>query len=269
MNKWTVTLSTTEPFNYVGILKVRQGNKNTERLEATIIQNGLPIDLTDCRVTFQTIIGGYPVERPCKILRIKGVVEYVFDEYTMQKTGRHIANIAFYKGDDLIGTTQDFSYFVINAVSKTPGEMGSYWQTVEDLLNDMREYLNANKGDFESWFESIKEILATIDPGGTLLNEVLDARVDSTGKRHDSIQQRLHTDFLLMEQRIKEKLYALPEKEISILTILQDDQFSKNHTVERVGTVKDADCRGELVIAHIGISSNDYFHYKRVGEIDG
>lgn len=269
MKKWAVTLSTTDPFNYVGLLKVRQGNKNSEVVEITITENGLPYDLTGCRTTFQTRIGDFSVERPCNVSKTTGVVEYIFDEYTMQRTGRHIANIAIYRGEEFLGTTQDFEYIVINAVSKTPGEMGSYWQTVEDLLNDMREYLNANKGDFESWFESIKEILATIDPGGTLLNEVLDARVDSTGKRHDSIQQRLHTDFLLMEQRIKEKLYALPEKEISILTILQDDQFSKNHTVERVGTVRDADCRGELVIAHIGISSNDHFHYKRVGEIDG
>lgn len=269
MNKWAVTLSTTEPFNYVGILKVRQGNKNTELLEATIIQNGLPVDLTGCRVTFQTIIGGYPVERPCKIVKVKGIVEYVFDDYTMQKTGRHVANIAFYKGDNLIGTTQDFSYFVINAVSKTPGEMGSYWQTVEDIIDDMKDYLNANKGDFESWFDSVKDILESVDPGGALLKEVLDARVDNVGQRHDSIGQRLKADFFLMEQRIRKRLYTLSETDVSILTVLQDDVFSKNHTVERVGTVKDVESRGGLVIAAIGTTSNDYFHFERVGEVNG
>lgn len=36
--------------------------------------------------------------------------------------------------------------------------MGSYWQTAEDLINDMKDYLNAGKGDFEDWFNSIKDI---------------------------------------------------------------------------------------------------------------
>ncbi|HAP7601600.1 TPA: BppU family phage baseplate upper protein, partial [Enterococcus faecium] len=42
MSKWNVVLSTTEPYNYVGMIQVRQGNKNTEVMEATIVENGLP-----------------------------------------------------------------------------------------------------------------------------------------------------------------------------------------------------------------------------------
>ncbi|BDP93295.1 hypothetical protein EfmGK941_03000 [Enterococcus faecium] len=108
----------------------------------------------------------------------------------------------------MIGTTQDFSYFVINAVSKTEGEMGSYWQSIEDLIADMTDFINENKGDFTdwmnerkeefdrwreeqensfqdwregqesdylSWFESIKDILKSIDPGGVMLAELMDA----------------------------------------------------------------------------------------------
>lgn len=176
MKKWNVTLSTTEPDNYVGIINVRQGNINSEVMEAQIVQNGLPLDLTDCTATFQAFLGGeHVVERSCKIIDYKkGIVQYTFDEYTMQSLHRQRANIAFYKGEEEIATTQDFTYFVIHAVSKTPGEMGSYWQTAEDLINDMKDYLNAGKGDFEDWFNSIKDILESIDPGGKLLSEVLD-----------------------------------------------------------------------------------------------
>ncbi|WP_270324288.1 BppU family phage baseplate upper protein [Lactococcus petauri] len=178
MKKWNVTLSTTEPDNYVGIINVRQGNVNSEVIEAQIVQNGLPLDLTDCTATFQAFLGGeHVVERPCKIIDYKkGIVQYTFDEYTMQSLHRQRANIAFYKGEEEIATTQDFTYFVIHAVSKTPGEMGSYWQTAEDLLNDMKDYLNAGKGDFEDWFDSVKNILESIDPGGKLLSEVLDLK---------------------------------------------------------------------------------------------
>ena len=149
MKKWNVTLSTTEPDNYVGIINVRQGNVNSEVMEAQIVQNGLPLDLTDCTATFQAFLGGeHVVERSCKIIDYKkGIVQYTFDEYTMQSLHKQRANIAFYKGEEEIATTQDFTYFVIHAVSKTPGEMGSYWQTAEDLLNDMKDYLNAGKGD--------------------------------------------------------------------------------------------------------------------------
>lgn len=178
MKKWNVTLSTTEPDNYVGIINVRQGNVNSEVMEAQIVQNGLPLDLTDCTATFQAFLGGeHVVERSCKIIDYKkGIVQYTFDEYTMQSLHRQRANIAFYKGEEEIATTQDFTYFVIHAVSKTPGEMGSYWQTAEDLINDMKDYLNAGKGDFEDWFNSIKDILESIDPGGKLLSEVLDLK---------------------------------------------------------------------------------------------
>ncbi|WKY24660.1 BppU family phage baseplate upper protein [Lactococcus sp. bn62] len=178
MKKWNVTLSTTEPDNYVGIINVRQGNVNSEVMEAQIVQNGLPLDLTDCTATFQAFLGGeHVVERACKIIDYKkGIVQYTFDEYTMQSLHRQRANIAFYKGEEEIATTQDFTYFVIHAVSKTPGEMGSYWQTAEDLLNDMKDYLNAGKGDFEDWFDSVKDILESIDPGGKLLSEVLDLK---------------------------------------------------------------------------------------------
>ena len=178
MKKWNVTLSTTEPDNYVGIINVRQGNVNSEVVEAQIVQNGLPLDLTDCTATFQAFLGGeHVVERSCKIIDYKrGIVQYTFDEYTMQSLHRQKANIAFYKGEEEIATTQDFTYFVIHAVSKTSGEMGSYWQTAEDLINDMKDYLNAGKGDFEDWFDSVKDILESIDPGGKLLSEVLDLK---------------------------------------------------------------------------------------------
>ena len=178
MKKWNVILSTTEPDNYVGIINVRQGNVNSEVMEAQIVQNGLPLDITDCTATFQAFLGGeHVVERSCKIIDYKkGIVQYTFDEYTMQSLHKQRANIAFYKGEEEIATTQDFTYFVIHAVSKTPGEMGSYWQTAEDLLNDMKDYLNAGKGDFEDWFDSVKDILESIDPGGKLLSEVLDLK---------------------------------------------------------------------------------------------
>ena len=49
-------LSTTEPYNYIGIQNVRQGNRNTEVLEAILVENALPLDLTGCEVFFDRLL---------------------------------------------------------------------------------------------------------------------------------------------------------------------------------------------------------------------
>lgn len=130
MVKWQATLSTTE-HNYVGIINVRQGNKNTEKLEVNIVENALPLDLTNCKVFFESVISNkYPIQRPATVVDARsGIIQYTFDEYSMQSLHRQEAYFTIYNGEELIGSTQNFSYFVIKTASKTEGEMGSYWQS--------------------------------------------------------------------------------------------------------------------------------------------
>ena len=283
MVKWQATLSTTEPYNYIGIQNVRQGNRNTEVLEAVLVENALPLDLTGCEVFFESVIDKkYPIQRAAKIVNAKkGIIQYTFDEYSMQSLHRQEAYFSIHKGDNLIGSTQNFSYFVVNAVSKTEGEMGSYWQSIEDLIADMTAFINENKGDFTdwmnarkdefeawrdaqktdftSWFESIKDILKTIDPGGTMLAELMDARVDIQGVRHNSISERLLADMEYLYQRLEERLYTIKYGNVNTLEILEDDSFSKNHEVELVGTVNFPIEEGALIIATVDDPKQNVF----------
>ncbi|RBR84701.1 phage baseplate upper protein, partial [Enterococcus faecalis] len=292
MVKWQATLSTTE-HNYVGIINVRQGNKNTEVLEVTITENSLLSDLTDGKVFFESHIDNkFPIQRPTKIIDAKkGIIQYTFDEYSMQSLHRQEAYFTIYNGEELIGSTQNFSYFVIKAASKTEGEMGSYWQSIEDLIADMTAFINENKGDFTdwmnarkeefeawrdaqktdftSWFESIKDILKTIDPGGTMLAELMDARVDIQGVRHNSISERLLADMEYLYQKLEKRLYTLEYGEISDLIILQDDAFSLNHETEIVGTVDYPAIDGALVIATVDDTKQNAYVFEKVGEISG
>lgn len=304
MAKWNVILSTTEPYNYVGMIQVRQGNKNTEVMEATIVENGLPYDLTECIVYFESVVGEkYPVQLEAEIIDArKGKIKYIFDQYSMQCLHRQTANFIIFKGEDLIGTTQDFSYFVINAVSKTEGEMGSYWQSIEDLIVDMTEFINENKGDFTdwmnarkeefdrwrqeqehsfqdwregqesdylAWFESIKNILKTIDPGGTMLAELMDARVDIQGERHNSIAERLLADMDYLYQKLRTSLFTVEYGEIEMVDILQDDLFSTTHEVEEISDVTCEEIDGALIIATIDDKKQNVFTLEEVGEIRG
>ncbi|WP_142954868.1 phage baseplate upper protein [Enterococcus faecalis] len=283
MSKWQATLSTTEPYNYIGIQNVRQGNRNTEVLEAILVENALPLDLTGCEVFFESVIDKkYPIQRAAKIVNAKkGIIQYTFDEYSMQSLHRQEAYFSIHKGDNLIGSKQNFSYFVVNAVSKTEGEMGSYWQSIEDLIADMTAFINENKGDFTdwmnarkdefeawrdaqktdftSWFESIKDILKTIDPGGTMLVELMDARVDIQGVRHNSISERLLADMEYLYQRLEERLYTIKYGNVNTLEILEDDSFSKNHEVELVGTVNFPIEEGALIIATVDDPKQNVF----------
>lgn len=274
MSKWNVVLSTTEPHNYIGIVKVRQGNKNSEILEAQIVENGLPFDLSGCKIYFESIVGGkFPVQLGAKVLDSKqGKIQYTFDEYSMQCLHRQTADFIIYKGEEVVATTQDFTYFVINAVSKTEGEMGSYWQSVEDLIEDMRDYINSGQDDFDTWFESIKEILSGVDPGGKMLFELIEARIDLQGVKHNSISERLKADFLYLQEQLTDQIenmkqahYTLHAFDVSTLTILQDDNFSKNHETEIVNTIEEEIARGALVIANI---DNSIFELEKVGELN-
>ncbi|EMW5566194.1 phage baseplate upper protein, partial [Enterococcus faecalis] len=288
------TLSTTEPYNYIGIQNVRQGNRNTEVLEAILVENALPLDLTGCEVFFESVIDNkYPIQRAAKIANAKkGIIQYTFDEYSMQSLHRQEAYFSIHKGDNLIGSTQNFSYFVVNAASKTEGEMGSYWQSIEDLIADMTAFINENKGDFTAWmnarkeefekwrkhqqdtfeawrngqesdylmwFESIKDILKTVDPGGTMLAELMDARVDIQGVRHNSLSERLLADMDYLYRRLEERLYTIKFGNVNTLEILEDDSFSKNHEAEVVGTVNFPIEEGALIIATVDDPKQNVF----------
>ncbi|EGO8007311.1 phage baseplate upper protein [Enterococcus faecalis] len=294
MVKWQATLSTTETYNYIGIQNVRQGNRNTEVLEAILVENALPLDLTGCEVFFESVIDKkYPIQRAAKIVNAKkGIIQYTFDEYSMQSLHRQEAYFSIHKGDNLIGSTQNFSYFVVNAASKTEGEMGSYWQSIEDLIADMTAFINENKGDFTAWmnarkeefekwrknqqdtfeawrngqesdyllwFESIKDILKTVDPGGTMLAELIDARVDVQGVRHNSLAERLLADMDYLYQKLEKRLFTKKYSEISTLYLLQDDNFSVNHEIQIVGNTENPKNEGALIIATIDDAQQNTF----------
>ncbi|NMP43739.1 phage baseplate upper protein [Enterococcus faecalis] len=294
MSKWQATLSTTEPYNYVGIINVRQGNKNTEKLEVNIVENALPLDLTNCKVFFESVISNkYPIQRPATVVDARsGIIQYTFDEYSMQSLHRQEAYFTIYNGEELIGSTQNFSYFVIKAASKTEGETGSYWQSIEDLIADMTAFINENKGDFTAWmnarkeefekwrknqqdtfeawrngqesdyllwFESIKDILKTVDPGGTMLVELIDARVDVQGVRHNSLTERLLADMDYLYQKLEKRLFTKKYSEISTLYLLQDDNFSVNHEIQIVGNTENPKNEGALIIATIDDAQQNTF----------
>ena len=99
----------------------------------------------------------------------------------------------------------------------------------------------------------------TVDPGGTMLAELMDARVDIQGVRHNSISERLLADMEYLYHRLEERLYTIKYGNVNTLEILEDDSFSNNHEVELVGTVNFPIEEGALIIATVDDPKQNVF----------
>ena len=270
MAKWKGVLSTTEPFNYIGILKVRYGNVNHETCQFTVSENGLPVNLLGFEIYFQAMLNGNPVEEQARIVDAKnGVIEFTFSKHSMQALGKQTGYFQFRRGTQVVGTTQDFNYFVINAVGNTEIDTGAYWQTLQDLLDDMEKFIQNNQGDFTQWFDSVKDILYAIDPGGKILQELIEARQSSIdGNKFDSLNERLEHDLNILTNQI-DRYYPLKYKNASLPRTIRDDAFSRTHTTSVIDEIaENYQCEG-LVIATIGHNKTSRFWLEKVGEFDG
>ncbi|BDP93296.1 hypothetical protein EfmGK941_03010 [Enterococcus faecium] len=81
MAKWNVILSTTEPYNYVGMIQVRQGNKNTE-VVTDILQDDLFSDNHEVE-KIETV--EFPIEEGALI--IATVDDPKQNVFTLEKVG--------------------------------------------------------------------------------------------------------------------------------------------------------------------------------------
>lgn len=222
MAKWAGTLSTTEPYNHLGLLKVRQGNKNSEVFEFKIVQNGIPYDLSGYRVFFCTHFEPYiSIEKNAEILDAKkGLIRFTMDDDCMQKVGRQEGYFEIYKEDTYLDATQQFTYTVQTSIIKQLMDGESYIQRLEDLLKKLQEamdksqeevekwleenrqkiddlmeemdqFFSDKKIEFNAWFESVREILESIDPGGILLSEITRARSSDRYGTFKNLDERL------------------------------------------------------------------------------
>ena len=132
---------------------------------------------------------------------------------------------------------------------------------------EFEAWRDAQKEDYLTWFNSIKDILAQIDPGGTMLLELMKARVDIQGVRHESISKRLLVDMEYLYQKLRATLFTIEYGEIEVTDILQDDLFSENHEVEKIGTVNYPIEEGALVIATVDDPKQNVFTLEKVGVV--
>ncbi|MGX7128506.1 BppU family phage baseplate upper protein, partial [Enterococcus wangshanyuanii] len=201
MSKWAGTLSTTEPYNHLSVMQVRQGNENSEIFDFKVVRNSVPYDLTCARVLFCTKFKPHIlVEKEATVLKPKeGLFQFVMDDDCMQRVGDQEGYFEIYEDGVLLDTTQNFVYTIQSSILKMEMNGESYIQRLEDLLNQLNDSFANGNAEFEKeleyWRQYVadnKELLESIDPGGALLN-----RINELQKQQEELNGTLQTNAAL------------------------------------------------------------------------
>lgn len=204
--KWAGQLSTTEPFNNLGLIKVRQDNIGSETFEFEVTENNQPLDLTGMELYFNTKFGRFDsVQQRATIVNAKkGIIQYTLNNYDMQRSNPfQPAYFEFRKGDRYVGSTQTFFYHIVKSIYQECTDGSTYIIRLEELFKIFQDFFNTQSQDWLEFVEANREILESIDPGGMILTELIDSR-------HSSLTDIKH-------KRLKDRLYAL------------DDEFRDNY----------------------------------------
>ena len=195
-------LSTTEPANQVGVLKIRQDDKGTQKIVARITTNSKPQDLTGLEVAFnmRTNDGNVVIEKAVVKDAKLGIIEYVVSGYATQQAGRNNAYFSFFIGENEEFSTKDFSYFVTNSVTSEGIKGCDYIWRFEDLLRKFQEFIDSGQTDFETWFETIKDTLGE-DAAGNLAMKIVQifgdmGKLEDFRNWDDSIIKKMRNEFV-------------------------------------------------------------------------
>lgn len=196
-------LSTTEPNNPVGVLKIRQDDKGTQKIVARITTNSKPQDLTGLEVAFnmRTNDGNVVIEKAVVKDAKLGIIEYVVSGYATQQAGRNNAYFSFFIGENEEFSTKDFSYFVTNSVTSEGIKGCDYIWRFEDLLeyvtdlaNQSQVQLNKLTSDVEVIQKQIDEMFALIAAQGVLTADEV-RKIMINFLNGDDIEVTLNSDF--------------------------------------------------------------------------
>ena len=183
MTEHFITLSTTEPNNNVGIVKLRHADVNSQAIVAQIVENGQSKSFEGLQPYFclmaQEVTGQGVTEEPVKIFNsAKGTLEYTTSDNALQFVGRNEAYFSFRKqeGEQWIEqfSTRTFHYIVEKSIYSQPFKDSNYWWTFKELYRIFSQNIEDGKKSWEGFVEANREILESIDPGGELLAKVID-----------------------------------------------------------------------------------------------
>lgn len=168
-----MVLSTTEPNNNVGMIKVRKYDAGTQIFDVTITENGKLKDFTGLTPFFcvksspKTGLGISERIVTDIVDAENGRLKYTLTDYDMQHPQTNHAYFAFKKLKDeetfeLQFTTKDFRYTTIASIFDPGIHDSNYIWTFEEMLRIFKEWIELAKSDFEEWDKEAREKIEQI-----------------------------------------------------------------------------------------------------------
>ena len=226
MTEHYLTLSTTEPNNNIGIVKLRHADVNSQAIVAQIVENGQPKSFEGLQPFFclmaQEVTGQGVSEEVVQTFNAnKGTLEYMASDNALQMVGRNEAYFSFRKqeGGRWIEqfSTRTFHYIVEKSIYSQPFKDSNYWWTFKELYRIFNQYIEDGKKSWEEFVEANREILESIDPGGKILEELIYARNYSSDTDFKTLGERLNS--------IDDKLLDIPLDEAKKIFAFNSNQF--------------------------------------------
>lgn len=198
---YPITLSTTEPNNDVGLIKIRQADEQTQTLIVQITENGVPRSYEGLQPFFCAKLGQSAglgiIEQKLNASELisprTGQLEYTMRKEDWQTLGRQVGYFSFRKMKDDYEFIEQFStkdfYFNVtrnvfsDGVTEVKKDGSTYVWTFEDLLRALKEFMDSGRTDFDVWYNEIKAQLSA-DAAGNLMLLYQSLR-DKTGQDSD------------------------------------------------------------------------------------
>ncbi|MEO1781006.1 BppU family phage baseplate upper protein [Enterococcus diestrammenae] len=216
-----ITLSTTEPNNDIGLLKIRQADEQTQTLVVQLTATSQPKSYEGLQAFFCAKLGQsiglgiieQKLEQSEMTNPKTGQLEYTFRPEDWQQIGRQVGYFSFRKmkddGHEYVEqfTTRDFYFNVTKNVfseglTEVKKDGSTYVWTIEDLIRLFNEYIASGKTDWKEFVEQNKEILESVDPGGKILLELINSRTSYSGELFPELNARLTADFTNMQDSL-------------------------------------------------------------------
>ena len=185
MTEHFITLSTTEPNNNIGIVKLRHADVNSQAIVARIVENGQPKNFEGlqpffCLMAQETTGQGLSEESVVSFDAKNGTLNYIASDNALQMVGRNEAYFSFRKqeGGRWIEqfSTRTFHYIVEKSIYSQPFKDSNYWWTFKELNRIFNQYIEDGRTSWEEFVKANREILESIDPGGQVLSELIRSR---------------------------------------------------------------------------------------------
>ncbi|WP_332372525.1 BppU family phage baseplate upper protein [Lactococcus cremoris] len=172
MTEHFITLSTTEPNNYVGLLKMRQGDTNTQEIEATITANGQLFKFDRLAVFFNAVLpNGYVVrDKVTEVDYVNSKLNYIVADSFLQEVTQVTAWFSFENDEKIIDSTKNFQYSVIGGWKECIPQ-GNYIYELSEIQREIEQII----GD-----KDFSKLLLKIDSIKTEYNYINQVKADKT-----------------------------------------------------------------------------------------